>query len=308
MASYDVKMDGVQVALLQLPPAPDVVNALIGGITACEEAASHGADIAVFPEMWSNGYSFFREGDAAAKESWVNAAVSLDSDFIGEFRKASRRLELAIAITFLEEHRPSPRNSVMVFDCAGALALHYSKVHLATYGPEAHCTAGERFSVCTLKTKSGAVRVGAMICFDREFPESARVLALLGAELVLIPNACWFDEHRTGQLKTRAFENMFGVAMANYPGEHPEANGRSLAVSPIAWERPDPEARSQFRETILLEAGAGAGIFYGRFDLPAMRAYRKNAIWGPHFRVPEAYYSLVDRSLCTPYIPNQIID
>jgi predicted amidohydrolase len=51
----------------------------------------------------------------------------------------------------------------------------------------------------------------------REFPEPAAQLVLNGAEIIVVPNACQWDEIRTAGLKTRAFENLVGVAMANYP-------------------------------------------------------------------------------------------
>lgn len=70
-----------------------------------------------------------------------------------------------------------------------------------------------------------------MICYDREFPESARVLMLKGAELILVPNACPIDPARFHQLAARAYENMTGVAMANY---RPQA-GAIPVPSPLRY-------------------------------------------------------------------------
>ena len=58
-----------------------------------------------------------------------------------------------------------------------------------------------------------------MICYDLEFPESARVLTLKGARIILVSNASDMNPLRINQLNTRAFENMVGVTMANYPGK-----------------------------------------------------------------------------------------
>ena len=52
-----------------------------------------------------------------------------------------------------------------------------------------------------------------MICFDREFPESARILMLKGAELILTPNACKLDEKQINQFQTRAYENSVKVTV-----------------------------------------------------------------------------------------------
>lgn len=79
-------------------------------------------------------------------------------------------------------------------------------------GPSKISAAGEDFYVADLDTESGIVKVGAMICFDREFPESARILMLKGAEIILVPNACPLEINRLSQLRARAYKNMLGIA------------------------------------------------------------------------------------------------
>ena len=74
-----------------------------------------------------------------------------------------------------------------------------------------------------------------MICYDREFPESARVLMLKGAELILVPNACPMEINRLSQLRGRAFENMLAVATCNYPASVPDCNGGSSAFDGVAY-------------------------------------------------------------------------
>jgi len=300
-------MNLLKIALLQLSPEPDLKSAMERGLAACTEAARNGADLALFPEMWSNGYAVFDPLAPGAGDRWAAGAVPADSEFVRAFQAAARRLGLAVGITFLEAHAPRPRNSLRLFDRTGRLVLEYSKVHLVAHGTEAWCTPGDRFSVATLDTARGPVQVGAMICFDREFPESARVLALLDAELVLVPNACHFDDHRLNQMKTRAFEDKLALAMTNYPETHPDGNGRSVALSPIAWERDGSKPRPRYRETLLLEVGSAPGIYYCEFDLDAIRDYRRNSIWGPTFRHPETYGALVDPRLVPEYVENDAL-
>ena len=102
---------------------------------------------------------------------------------------------------------------------------------------ERELTPGEDFYVCALDTACGEVKVGAMICYDREFPESARVLMLKGAELILVPNACPMEINRLSQLRGRAFENMLAVATCNYPASVPDCNGGSSAFDGVAYLR-----------------------------------------------------------------------
>ena len=75
---------------------------------------------------------------------------------------------------------------------------------------------GRHFFTGVLDTLHGNVTVGSMICADREFPESARLLMLHGAEVLLVPNACNLYPSQLRQFRTRAVENAVGVAMTNY--------------------------------------------------------------------------------------------
>ncbi|MFT8344266.1 carbon-nitrogen hydrolase family protein [Clostridium beijerinckii] len=77
--------------------------------------------------------------------------------------------------------------------------------------------------------------MGAMICYDREFPESARILMLKGAEIILVPNACPMEINRISKLRSRAYENMVGIATVNYPKGKPDCNGHSSAFDGIAY-------------------------------------------------------------------------
>ena len=96
----------------------------------------------------------------------------------------------------------------------------YDKVHTCDWSPEeALTTPGREWRTASVNTKHGNVTVGSMICADREFPESARHLALNGAELILTPNACSLVDSQLRQFRTRAVENVLGVAMARVPFE-----------------------------------------------------------------------------------------
>lgn len=170
------------VALLQLLPTGTLEGNLEKGLFACRKARSMGADVALFPEMWSTGYQFPPQGDGPA--------IPKDHSFLQAFQSLARELSMAIGITYLEEFSPLPRNSFALFDFQGRRVLDYAKVHTCDFGDEYALTPGDSFPVTTLKTPKGPVQVGCMICYDREFPESARLLMLGGAEIILTPNAC----------------------------------------------------------------------------------------------------------------------
>lgn len=108
--------------------------------------------------------------------------------------------------------------------------MTYAKVHTCDFDVERHLTPGDDFYVAELDTPVGGVRIGAMICYDREFPESARILMLKGVEIILAPNACPMEINRLSQLRARAFENMVGIATANYAYGQPDCNGPFLRL------------------------------------------------------------------------------
>ena len=283
-------MSVIRVALLQLSTSTAIGENLRSGLAACREARAKGADIALLPEVWSHGYALPNADDASATEAWRQTALSEESEFVRAYRDLAAETGLAIGLTFLEAHPSGPRNFLALIDGSGEIVLRYAKVHTCAFTNERLIAPGKGFDVATLETDKGPLEVGAMICYDRENPESARILAIKGAELVLVPNACLFEEHRVAQMKTRAFENMIALAMTNYPVSHPEGNGHSLGIVPMAFSLGgEKNGQGETRETLILEAGEEPGIYYCDFDLDEIRAYRENAIWGPHARRPAAY-------------------
>lgn len=276
----------LKIALLQLLPQDSLHANLQKGTDACRTAKAMGADIALFPEMWSNGYSIPEELSELKKQS-----ISAKSDFVNAFGALAKELEMAIGITFSEAFLPRPRNTLCLFDRRGNRVLTYAKVHTCVFGDECRLTAGEEFFVCDLDTACGTVKVGAMICYDREFPESARILMLKGAEILLVPNACPMEINRLSQLRGRAYENMVGIATCNYPVGKPDCNGHSSAFDGVAY-LPDSEGS---RDTCILEAGGEEGIYLAAFDMDMLRDYRAREVHGNAYRRPELYGLLTKR-------------
>ena len=189
----------LKIALLQLLPGGSLEEQLNIGKTACIKAKDMGADIALFPEMWSDGYYLPQEEGAVE-----HLAIEKDSEFIVSFGSLAKELQMAIGITFLEKSEQKPLNSIILFDRNGEQRLHYSKVHICAFADEKVLSSGDDFYVTDLDIGRGTVKIGSMICFDREFPESARILMLKGAEVILAPNACPMEINRLAALRTRA--------------------------------------------------------------------------------------------------------
>jgi predicted amidohydrolase len=177
------------------------------------------------------------------------------------------------------------RNTAVLIDRTGDVRLVYAKVHTCAFDLENVLEPGDSFPVAELVTESGPVKVGIMICYDREFPESARELMLGGAEVILTPNACDLPVERIGQFRARAYENMLVVAMANYAGS--PYDGGSIAFDGMVCE-PD----GTMRDHTVVECGADGGVTIAEVDLDALRAYRRREMWGDKWRRPEAYTRL----------------
>lgn len=287
----------LKIALLQITPCGTLNGNLEKGINSCKKAKEMGADIALFPEMWSNGYRIYDRPVA----QWQAEAIPADGEFVRAFGRLAEELNMAIGITLLEQYENAPRNTLVLFDRFGMQKLLYAKVHTCDFDVERNLTPGEDFYVTTLDTACGEVKVGAMICFDREFPESARILMLQGAELILVPNACPMEINRLSQLRARAYENMLAIATCNYPAAVPDCNGASSVFDGMAY-LPESDAS---RDTCILQADEKEGIYVAKLDLEQLRAYRANEVHGNAFRRPKKYALLTDTKITPPFLRAQ---
>lgn len=273
----------LKIAFLQLQPAGSIEDNMEKGVKACREAKEKGADIALFPEMWSTGYVFPHE-----KEWLEQNAVSLDSAYVKQFSALAAELDMAIAVTLLEKHEPKPRNTVCLFDRHGERMYCYSKVHICNFGEdddEGVLDAGDDFCVAELDTAKGRINVGSMICYDREFPESARVLMMKGAELLLVPNACPMEINRLSQLRGRTYENQIAIATCNYPASHRGCNGHSTLFDGVIYHTETGAPR----DMLVCETGEEEGIFLAELDVDLLREYRNREKCGLKNRRPELY-------------------
>lgn len=280
------------VALLQIAPCGNDQNGnLEKGLEYCRKARALGADLAAFPELWNIGGFNPSPHDTAGRQSRAASAIHQRSAFVQSFAALARELGMNIAITYLETYTPKPRNTVSIINGEGRLILNYSKVFVCDFGGDellksdprrdnigcdVNCSPGESFDVCALAGAEGEVTVGAMICADREFPEPATELMLNGAELIIVPNACQWDDIRTAGLKTRAFENLVGVAMVNYPV--PINNGSSQAYTCVAWKN------GKAQETLIAKADERERVLMVSFNMNEIRAFRTAKSWRMEYR------------------------
>ena len=251
-------------------------------IAYMEQAAEQKADILLIPECFLTGYGLPIDNGEAMED---------DSMYIQQLRAAAKRLEIGIIATALTKGAARAQNSAYVIDKAGKILMKYSKVHTCDFADEKCLEPGNAFKVCDFH----GVKLGIMICYDREYPESARVLMMKGAELILVPNDCELMRPRIQALSTRAYENMVGIAMANPNGINA---GNSCAYSPICWN----ESGECVDNTIFLADAETEGLFFAEFDMDAVRAYREQEMMGNTFRKVSAYAELMCTEIQYPFV------
>lgn len=294
-------MSAMKIALVQkraVPNHPKRNSEL--AVRYIGEASCLGADLVLFPEMWSNGYAppfdgaFDDPTDPAfekERKEWLENAVTIESGYVTAVKDAAAKYKIGVCATFLSKTEGKFQNTAIVIDRSGKILLNYAKVHTCDFSLEKLLQHGSEFRVCDFE----GVQIGVMICYDREFPESARVLMLKGAEIILVPNACDMNPLRLNQLSTRAFENMVGVAMANYPGK---GWGGSRAFSPVVFDK-----NGNCLDNVIIKANdVLEDILIAEFDMDRMRAYRERETWGNAYRKPEAYTDLVRFEVKAPFI------
>ena len=244
------------------------------------DAKQNGADILLLPECFITGYDLT-----------IDHASAITENDLAPLCEKAKELSIGLVATALTQGKSNPQNSAFVISKDGKILMKYAKVHTCDFADEKVLESGTEFKVCDFD----GVKIGIMICYDREYPESARVLMLKGAEIILVPNDCGSMRPRLQALSTRAYENMCGVAMANPNGENA---GNSCAYSPICWDR-NGECVDN---TLLLADAETEGLFYADFDMDAIRAYREREMMGNTFRKVKAYAELLNDEIQYPFV------
>ena len=222
---------------------------------AVAEAKGQGADLVILPEMMLTGFLPRLELEAVTE--------SRDGPATSAFREMARENEIAVVAGLPEwvgEGSDLIRNAIVVFGRSGELLTRYHKTHLWDLERLA-VSPGETLD--SLFTFMG-VRFGVLCCFDVEFPETARELALAGAECILVPtgNMLPWDHHHRAYITARALENHVFVAYANRCDTSPsyEFPGESALVDPFG--------------RLVLDAGAGEKVVSASVDLSLIQESR----------------------------------
>jgi predicted amidohydrolase len=181
--------------------------------TRLAEAADHGARLVVFPECAVSGYAFASKEEA---RRFAEPVPGHACHMVAEICRA-RKVWAVFGLVEVDPATDNLYNACALVGPEGFVAC-YRKIHLPCLGVDKFVAGGDRpFAVQDL----GGLRIGMMICYDGGFPESARVLTLLGADLLVLPTNWPTGARNTIRylVQARAMENHVYFAAANRVGE-----------------------------------------------------------------------------------------
>lgn len=252
----------MRLAVLQMQASAGDVEANLARISAAAfEAADRGADLLVAPELATTGYG--------AGEAIRTLAEPADGALVARLATIASRAGLTLIAGFAERAGDVLHNSAVLVGNGAAPAV-YRKSHL--YGDYERALFAPGDPSAAIATVCG-LKVGMLICYDVEFPENVRRLALAGADLVAVPTALPAGPYSPmiaeRVIPVRAFENQIFVAYADHCGRDPlfayaglshvaAPDGSTLAIANATGEdlivadvRPDDFARSRAENTYL---------------------------------------------------------
>ena len=190
------------------------------------ECADRGVDLVVFPECCLTGYAY------DSLDEVRSAAEKVSGETVQSLVEVCRSRRIGAVVGFLEMDDDRVYNTVALIEPDGGMTT-YRKTHLPLLGGDRFVCPGQG-PLSVADTIWG--RVGLLVCYDMRFPEPARVLALLGAQVILQPTNLprGGEAHADFILRTRACENRVWVVSANRVGTDAGFTfiGRSQIIAP----------------------------------------------------------------------------
>ncbi|MFB5148688.1 carbon-nitrogen hydrolase family protein [Burkholderia orbicola] len=166
-----------------------------------------GTKLIVFPETTLSGFP--------TRENVAEVAETLDGPRLQAVRAAARRKGVAVAVGLAERDGERFYNTTVLVDERGDIVLRYRKTHLWASDVGVF-TPGDRFATCVWN----GLTVGLLICYDIEFPETARAIGALDADLLIVTNGNMdpFGPVHRRAIAARAMENQMFAVMVNRCG------------------------------------------------------------------------------------------
>ena len=250
----------MKLALCQMAMSDNENENLTRQLAALRQAALHGAELIVYPEL-----QFHRFFPQYAGRDMSGKLLTTGDPIIRQFQDTCRENHIMAAPNFYLREPSGCFDATLLIGSDGALLGRQKMVHIAQaaqfYEQDYYTPSDDGFLV--FDTPHG--KIGVVVCFDRHYPESIRTEALMGADLILIPTANTESEPMEmfdWEIKVQAFQNSVAVAMCNRIGREGEMafSGRSLVTDANG-------------DTIA-QAGSGEELLYAEVDMAASARIR----------------------------------
>jgi N-carbamoylputrescine amidase len=276
MKGRGMKERTITVAAIQTAYGPDMDANIEKTEALVREAAERGAEVVLPSELFQGIYFCTRQDP-----KWFETAFPTDEHpCVRKLRKLARKLEVVIPISFFEKDGPRYYNSVAIADADGEILGVYRKSHIPDgpgYQEKYYFRPGDT-GFKTWKTKRGHIGVG--ICWDQWYPETARAMAVAGAEVLFYPTAIGsepydasLDTHLQWQraMQGHAVSNAVPIVAANRIGleDNDGVQQQFYGHSFIA------DHRGELVESF---GRNDEGVLVHTFDLALIESYR--ADWG----------------------------
>jgi len=295
-------MRKVKLAIVQMMCEKDSETNIKKALEFVEKAAQNKANFVLLPELFENIY-FCQE---KKYENYKMAKAVEESKTILKLQNAAEKLNIVIPVSFYEKDINVLYNSVAIIDAGGEILGVYRKTHIPDdhfYQEKFYFTPGNSgFKVWN--TKFGKIGVG--ICWDQWFPECARAMAIMGAEIIFYPTAigsepildCDSMKHWQRCMQGHSAANIVPIAAANRIGEervYPTTENNMQKSSILFYG--SSFITNETGEIVCQASRDKEEILYYEIDLDNVRDMRMS--WGLfRDRRPECYMDIVKE---TPY-------
>jgi N-carbamoylputrescine amidase len=279
-------MTSLRVAAVQMSCTPERATNLATAERLVREAAARGASVILLPELFETPY-FCKDHDYQYFELATPVA---ENPAVERLAPLAGALGVVLPVSMFERAGNLYYNTLVMIDEGGAIQGVYRKSHIPEspgYYEKFYFAPGDTgFKVWD--TRAG--RIGAAVCWDQWFPESARSMALMGAELLLYPTAIGSEpqdptldsrDHWTRTMQGHAAANIMPLVAANrYGTERGTQQTITFYGSSFIADHTGGVVASAGRD--------GDAVITADFDLDAIRRYRQN--WGVYRdRRPDLY-------------------
>lgn len=286
------------VAAVQMKMSAEPAENIAHAETLLREAAEQGAQIALLPELFERPY-FCQE---RRYDSLDFALPVGENPTVRHMQKLARELSLVIPVSFYERDGNCQYNSVAMIDADGTLLGVYRKTHIPDdhYYQEKFYFSPGNTGFRVFQTRYGSVGCG--ICWDQWFPEAARAMALLGADILLYPTAIGSEPilctdsqpHWQRVMQGHAAANILPIVAANRVGEEhvlPSAENGGHASSLVFYG--SSFLTDETGEILAKASRTDECVLVARYDFDAIRQSRRN--WGVFRDRRPACYTLLTR-------------